>query len=44
MAEMALETDIPARQASLLAGFPPECLSVTLDRACCSSLTALRMG
>jgi acetyl-CoA C-acetyltransferase len=44
MAEMALETDIPVRQASLLAGFPPEILSVTLDRACCSSLTALRMG
>ncbi len=44
MAEMALETDIPARQASLLAGFPPEILSVTLDRACCSSMTALRMG
>ena len=44
MAEMALETDIPVRQASLLAGFPPEVLSVTLDRACCSSLTALRMG
>ncbi|MFA5183004.1 MAG: thiolase family protein [Syntrophales bacterium] len=44
MAEMALETDIPARQASLLAGFPPEILSVTMDRACCSSMTALRMG
>ncbi|MCX5828449.1 MAG: thiolase family protein [Deltaproteobacteria bacterium] len=44
MAEMALETDIPARQASLLAGFPPEIMSVTLDRACCSSMTALRMG
>lgn len=44
MAEMALETDIPARQASLLAGFPPENISCTLDRACCSSLTALRMG
>ena len=44
MAEMALETDIPARQASLLAGFPPESISCTLDRACCSSLTALRMG
>ena len=44
MAEMALETDIPARQASLLAGFPPENISVTLDRACCSSLTALRLG
>lgn len=44
MAEMALETDIPARQASLLGGFPSENISVTLDRACCSSLTALRMG
>ena len=44
MAEMALETDIPARQASLLAGFPPENISVTLDRVCCSSLTALRLG
>ena len=28
MAEMALETDIPARQASLLGGFPPENISV----------------
>jgi acetyl-CoA C-acetyltransferase len=44
MAELALETDIPARQASLLAGFPPENISCSLDRACCSSLTALRMG
>ncbi len=44
MAEMALETDIPARQASLLAGFPPENISMTIDRACCSSLTAFRMG
>ncbi|HOI72859.1 MAG TPA: thiolase family protein [Syntrophales bacterium] len=44
MAEMALETDIPVRQAALLAGWPPEILSVTLDRACCSSLTALRLG
>jgi acetyl-CoA C-acetyltransferase len=44
MAELALETDIPARQASLLGGFPPENISVSLDRACCSSLTALRLG
>lgn len=44
VAEFALETDIPARQATLLAGFPPEIFSVTLDRACCSSLTTLRLG
>ena len=43
-AEYALETDVPARQATLLAGFPPENLSLTLDRACCSSLTTLRLG
>ena len=42
LAEMALETDVPARQATLLAGFPPENISVTLDKACCSSMTALR--
>jgi len=42
--EVGLETDCPVRQASLLGGFPAECLSVTLDRACCSSLTALRYG
>jgi len=44
VAEFALETDVPARQASLLAGFPAEVFSVTLDRACCSSLTTLRLG
>jgi acetyl-CoA C-acetyltransferase len=43
-AEYALEFDIPARQATILAGFPPENISLTLDRACCSSLTALRIG
>lgn len=43
LAEMALETDVPARQASLLAGFPPENISLTMDKACCSSLTAIRM-
>ena len=43
-AEVALEMDIPARQATLLAGFPDECISLTLDRACCSSLTTLRLG
>lgn len=43
VAEFALELDVPARQATLLAGFPPESISLTLDRACCSSLTALRL-
>ena len=43
-AEVALETDVPARQATLLAGFPAENISLTLDRACCSSLTTLRLG
>jgi acetyl-CoA C-acetyltransferase len=44
LAEMSLELDVPARQATLLAGFPPESISLTLDKACCSSLTALRLG
>ena len=43
-AEVALETDVPARQATLLAGFPADNISVSLDRACCSSLTCLRLG
>ncbi len=44
ISETALYQNIPARQASLLAGFPAESISATMDRACCSSLTALRMG
>jgi len=44
MAEMALDTDVPARQAAITAGFPPETISNTMDRACCSSLTAVRAG
>ncbi|MEM3112384.1 MAG: thiolase family protein [Candidatus Anstonellales archaeon] len=44
LAEVALETDCPARQATLKAGFPPESLSLTFNRACCSSLSALRLG
>lgn len=44
LSEMALELDVPARQATLLAGFPPESISLTLDKACCSSLTAVRLG
>jgi acetyl-CoA C-acetyltransferase len=42
-AETALETDIPGRQATLLAGFPAENISLSLDRACCTSLTTLRL-
>jgi acetyl-CoA C-acetyltransferase len=44
LAEVALELDVPARQATLLAGFPAENISLTVDRACCSSLTCLRLG
>ena len=44
LSEIALEADVPARQASLLAGFSPELMSNTMDRACCSSLTAVRAG
>lgn len=42
--EAGLETDVPGRQATLFAGFPPESISLTVNRACCSSLSALRLG
>ncbi len=42
--EAALETDVPARQATLKAGMPAHSISITLDRACCSSLDAVRLG
>jgi len=42
--EAALETDVPARQATLKAGMPADSISLTLDRACCSSLVGLRLG
>ncbi len=35
---------VVARQALLEAGFPPETVSVTLDRACCSATTALQFA
>jgi len=38
-AEAALYNNVCARQAGLLAGLPPELVSLTLDRACCSSMT-----
>ena len=43
-AEYAIYTNVPARQATLLAGFPTDNVSLTIDRACCSSMTALRQG
>lgn len=42
--EAGIETDVPGRQATLFAGFPPESISLTVNRACCSSLSALRLG
>lgn len=42
--EVGLETDVPARQAALKAGMPPDSISLTIDRACCSSLAAVRLG
>jgi len=43
-AEYASYLNVPARQITLLAGFPSESISLTIDRACCSSMTALRLG
>jgi acetyl-CoA C-acetyltransferase len=43
-AEYAPYLNVPARQITLLAGLPADNLSVTIDRACCSSMTALRLG
>ncbi len=42
--EVGLETDVPARQATLKAGLPAESISITLDRACCSSMAAVRLA
>ncbi len=43
-AEYAIYTNVPARQITLGAGFPDSSISLTIDRACCSSMTALRLG
>jgi len=40
MVEAALYNNVCARQAALLAGLPPEQVSLTIDRACCSSMTS----
>ncbi|MGV8080057.1 MAG: thiolase family protein [Syntrophales bacterium] len=43
-AEYAIYTNVPARQITLLAGFPESNISLTIDRACCSSMTGMRLG
>jgi len=40
MAEAALYNNVCARQAALIAGLPPTQVSLTIDRACCSSMAA----
>lgn len=42
--EAALESNVNARQALLRAGLPPTLVSLTIDRACCSSLSAVQLG
>ena len=42
--EAALESNVNARQALLKAGMPAELVSLTIDRACCSSLTSIQLG
>lgn len=43
-AETGVIAPVVARQALLLAGLPEETVSLTLDRACCSSMTAIQMA
>jgi acetyl-CoA C-acetyltransferase len=43
-AEFAMYQNVPARQATIKAGFPQETLSLTIDRACCSSMVAAEMA
>jgi acetyl-CoA C-acetyltransferase len=40
MAEAALYNNVCARQAALIAGLPPTQVSLTIDRACCSSMAS----
>jgi len=42
--EAALESNVCGRQAMLRAGLPHDLLSLTIDRACCSSLTCVQLG
>lgn len=43
-AEEALDGSIPSRVAMLRAGIPQDRLSLTIDRACCSSMTAVHLA
>jgi len=43
-AETGTMAPVVARQALLRAGFPPKTVSMTLDRACCSSLAAVQLA
>jgi acetyl-CoA C-acetyltransferase len=43
-AEAALYDNVNGRQALLRAGLPASLVSLTIDRACCSSLTAVHLG
>jgi acetyl-CoA C-acetyltransferase len=43
-AEAALYDNVNARQALLRAGLPNTLVSLTIDRACCSSLCAIQLG
>ncbi|HQG64927.1 MAG: thiolase family protein [Smithella sp.] len=43
-AEAALYDNVNARQAILRAGLPDHLVSLTIDRACCSSLCAVQLG
>lgn len=43
-AEAALESNVNARQALLRAGLPSSLVSLTVDRACCSSMSAVQLG
>ena len=43
-AEAALYDNVNARQALLRAGLPNTLVSLTVDRACCSSLCAVQLG
>jgi acetyl-CoA C-acetyltransferase len=42
--EAALLYNVNARQALLNAGLPDSLVSLTVDRACCSSLTCVHLG
>jgi len=42
--EAALKYNVAARQALLHAGLSPRTLSLTVDRACCSSLVCVQLG